>query len=40
MKGAAALIHFATGGEGVLRRGGEQVAAVLSLEATGSLKVE
>jgi hypothetical protein len=40
MKGAAALIHFATGGEGVLRRGGEQAVAVLGLEATGSLKVE
>jgi hypothetical protein len=40
MKGAAALIHFATGGEGVLRGGGEQAVAVLGREAAGSLKVE
>jgi hypothetical protein len=40
MKGAAAPIHFATGGEGVLRRGGEQAATVLGREAVGSLKVE
>jgi hypothetical protein len=40
MKGAAASIHFATGGEGVLHRGGEQAVAVLGREAVGSLKVE
>jgi hypothetical protein len=40
MNGAVAPIHFATGGEGVLHRGGEPVAAVLSREAAGSLKVE
>jgi hypothetical protein len=40
MKGAAAPIHFATGGEGVLRVGGEQAVVVLGREKAGSLKVE
>jgi hypothetical protein len=40
MKGAAALIHFTTGGEGVLCEGGEQAAVVLGREAVGWLKVE
>jgi hypothetical protein len=40
MKGAAALIHFATGGEGVLREGGEQAVAVLGQDVMGWLKVE
>jgi hypothetical protein len=40
MKGAAAPIHFATGGEGVLCVGGEQAVAVLGREKAGSLKVE
>jgi hypothetical protein len=40
MKGAAAPIHFAMGGEGVLRGGGEQAVAVLGQEVTGWLKVE
>jgi hypothetical protein len=40
MNGAAAPIHFATGGEGVLHGGGEPAVAVLGREAAGSLKVE
>jgi hypothetical protein len=40
MNGVATPINFATGGEGVLRRGGEQAAAVLGQETAGSLKVE
>jgi hypothetical protein len=39
VNGAAAPIHFATGGEGVLHGGGEPAVAVLGQEA-GSLKVE
>jgi hypothetical protein len=40
MKGVAVPIHFAMGGEGVLRGGGGQAAAVLNREAAGCLKVE
>jgi hypothetical protein len=40
MNGAAALIHFAMGGEGVLHGEGEPTAVVLGREAVGSLKVE
>jgi hypothetical protein len=29
MKGVLAMLHFVTGGEGVLHRGGEQAAVVL-----------
>jgi hypothetical protein len=40
MNGAAAPIHFAMGGEGVLHGGGEPAAAVLGREVVSSLKVE